>query len=79
MAFDVLGQVVGAHEAAVAHAAPELLLAGVRALVSRELVRPGESPLAALPRASERPLAGVCPGVRLEVGRLEVVFAATGI
>lgn len=53
----VLGQVVAAHEAAVAHGAGKALLAGVCAAVPRQLVGAGEVALAALPVAAERLLA----------------------
>lgn len=62
VALDVLGQVVGAHEAALAHTAAELLLARVRPLVTRQLVRAAEPPPAAVPLALERLLA--CKGNR---------------
>ena len=57
VAAHVLGEVVRAHEAARAHVACELLLARVRALVTRELVRAGEGPAALGPLADERFLA----------------------
>lgn len=79
VSLDVLGEVVGAHEPAVADAAAELLLAGVRALVARQLVGAREAALAASPRAPEGSLAGVRPRVRLQVRRLEVVLAAAGV
>lgn len=47
-------QVVRAREAALAVAAAERLRAGVLAVVSRQLVGPGEPPVAALPRAFVR-------------------------
>lgn len=57
MALGVQRQVVGAREAALAVAAAERLGAGVLAVVPRQLVRPGEAPLAALPGALVRLLA----------------------
>lgn len=54
MAFGVEGQVVGSGEPAAALLAPEGFGARVLAVVSRQLVRPGEAPLAALPRALVR-------------------------
>ncbi len=53
----MLGEVVGAHEAPVADGTAELLLAGVRPLVARQLVRAREATLATLPDAHERLLA----------------------
>lgn len=50
----VFGEVVAAHEASVAHGADELLLAGVGAPVTRELVRAREPLVAPIPAAAER-------------------------
>lgn len=79
VSFDVLGEVVGAHEAAVTNTTPEFLLAGVCAFVTGQLVRAGETTLAAVPRAAERTLTSVGPGVSFQVGRFEVVLAAAGV
>lgn len=49
----VLGQVVAAHETAVAHGTGEPLLPGVGAVVARQLVGARELPLAVFPLASE--------------------------
>lgn len=49
----VLGQVVAAHETAVAHGTGEPLLPGVGAVVARQLIGARELPLAVLPLASE--------------------------
>lgn len=49
----VLGQVVAAHEAALAHSAGEPLLPRVRAAVAGQLVRAGKMPPAALPATAE--------------------------
>ena len=57
--LDVLRQVVGAHEALVAHRAGEALLAGVRAQVALQLVGAREAFAAEEPIADERPLARV--------------------
>lgn len=54
MALHVLRQVVGPHEATLTNFAAELLLAGVRPLVARQLVRAAEPPPAAVPLALER-------------------------
>ena len=53
MTAGVFGQVVTAHEAAVADGAHKLLLAGVRPPVARQLVRAGKLLVAALPAAAE--------------------------
>lgn len=76
--LDVLAQVVAAHEALVAHRAREPFLAGVRAQVSLQLVGASEAFPAEKPVADERPLAGVPPQVRLQVGRLPVHLPAAG-
>lgn len=54
MALHVQGQVVGAREAAAAGDALEGFGSGVFPVVSGQLVRPGEAPVAALPRALVR-------------------------
>lgn len=79
VAFDVLGEMVAAHEAPLADGAGELLLARVGALVSGELVAAGESTAAVLVGTGEGPLAGVGTSVCLQVGRLEVVLAAAWV
>ena len=75
--LDVLGQVVGAHEALVARGASKPLLARVSPQVPLQLVRAREALPAEEPVADERPLAGVPAEVGLEVGRLVVHLAAT--
>jgi len=75
----VLGEVVRAHEPPQAHVAGELLLARVRALVTRELVRTREGASALGPLAEERFLARVRADVRLEVTRLEVGLVTAGV
>ena len=64
-------QVVGAREGAVALRTSERLLPGVLPVVPRQLVRPRELPVAALPGALVRLLACVKANhsVRLMVGR----------
>lgn len=79
MAPGMLGQVVAAHEALVADGTAELLLAGVRAVVSRQLVRARELLAAVLPAAGEGPLTCVSSQVRLEVRRFPVNFLATRV
>lgn len=64
--FMVLRQVVGPGEPFVADYASVGLNARVTPPVARQLVRPGEAPRAALPRASEGLLAGVAPQVGLQ-------------
>lgn len=70
-------QMIRSHELPFANLANELLLAGVRPLVSGELIRPGESSPATFPLADERSFAGVRANVRLQVGTLEVVLITT--
>lgn len=50
----MLGQVVAAHETALAHGTGKPLLSRVGPAVARQLVRAGELPLAAFPLAFER-------------------------
>ena len=57
--LDVLGQVVGAHEALVADGAGEALLARVRPQVALQFVGAREAFAAEQPIADERPLARV--------------------
>lgn len=54
VAAGVFGEVIAAHEASVAHGADELLLAGVGAPVTRELVRAGKPLVTPIPAAAER-------------------------
>ncbi len=74
MTFHVLAQVVTAHEAIRADGAHELLLAGVRAKVTRQLVRPRERLVARLPLADIGPFACVHANVRLQMRTLKVAF-----
>ena len=74
--LDVFGEVIGAHEALVAHGAGEPLLARVGAEVALELVGSREALAAKEPIANERPLPGVPAEVGLEVTRLAVHFPA---
>lgn len=57
VAAGVFGQVVASHEAAVAHVAHKLLLAGVRPAVARKLIGTSKLFVAAVPVAAERLLA----------------------
>lgn len=75
----MLGQMIAAHERLGALDADELLLAGVRPLVTGQLVGARETPLAVGPLADERFLAGVDALVGFQVAGLEVVFAAIGV
>lgn len=50
----MFGQVIAAHEPAVAHGAHELLLPGVGAPVTREFVGASEPLIAPVPAAAER-------------------------
>lgn len=72
----VFRQVVAPHEALVAQRAVEALLARVRAVVARQLVRPGELLAAVGPGTLEGALPGVDPQVGFEVGRLFVHLPA---
>jgi hypothetical protein len=76
--FDVLAEVVGAHEPLVADGAGEPLLARVGPQVTLELVGAGEPLAAEKPIADERTLARVPAQMSLQVGRLAVDFAASG-
>lgn len=76
--LDVLGEVVAPHEFLLAHAALELLFAGVGPLVAGQLIGAGEPLVAVRPLADEGSLAGVNPLVGLQVAALEVVLAALG-
>lgn len=79
MSLDVLGEMVRPHEAAVADAADELLLASVGTFVARQLVAAGELSLAPGPRAAEGFLASMRASMRFQVRRFEVVLAAAGV
>jgi hypothetical protein len=67
VAAGVLGQVVAAHEAAVAHGAGELLLPGVSAFVTGELVRACKPLVTLFPEADEGFLTCMCSEVRFKV------------
>lgn len=75
----MLRQVITAHEFLLAHAADELLLAGVGAFVAGKLVGAGEALVAVLPLADEWSFAGVNALVSLQVAGLEVVFATVWV
>lgn len=76
MSPSVFCQVVATHEAAVANGTGKLFLPRVSASVARQLVRAGESPLAAFPLALEGLLTCMRPHVGLEVRALEIGFVA---
>ena len=76
--LDVLGQVIGAHEALVAHGTGEAFLARVGAQVSLQLVGAREAFAAEEPVADEGPLARVPAQMGLEMRRLAVDLAAAG-
>ncbi len=76
MSLHVLAEVIAAHEAVRADGAHELLLACVRAKVSRELVAARERLTAAVPLAHVGSLARVHTYVRLQVRALEVALVA---
>lgn len=50
----MFGEVIAAHESALAHGTHKLFLPGVRPPVPGELVRAGEPLIAAVPAAAER-------------------------
>ena len=79
MPLHVLHQVVRPHERPAAHRADKLALAGVQALVPRQLVTPGKDLAAGGEGAGEGLLARVYPVVRLQVRHLEVGFVAVGL
>jgi len=76
MSLEMESQVVGATKASVAVATFERLRSRVLAVVSGQLVRPGEPPLAALPGTSVRLLTCMCSLVSFQVGALRVDFLA---
>lgn len=75
----VQGQVVGAGEAAAAGDALEGFGSGVFPVVSGELVRSGETPVAVVPCAAVRLLTCVRPLVCLQMGALCVNFGAAWV
>lgn len=76
--FEVLAEVIAAHEPLGAAGAREALLAGVRLQMALQLVGAREALAAEHPRAGERALAGVPAQVRLQVRRLAVYLGAAG-
>lgn len=70
---------VASHESPLADDAGKLLLAGVRALVPRQLVAAGKATAAILVGTRERPFARVSARMSLQVRRLEVVLAAARV
>ena len=78
MSFHVQRQVVTSGERSCAQVTLERLLTRVLPIVSGQLVRPGELPLAAFPRTLVRLLARVSPLVSLQVGALGVDLVAVG-
>lgn len=75
--LDVLGEVIGPHEALVAHGAGEPFLPRVRPQVPLQFVRPGEPLAAKQPIAHERALACVPPQMRLQVRRFPIHLTAS--
>lgn len=75
----VQGQMIGAGEAAAAGDALEGFGPGVFPVVSGELVRSGETPVAVLPCTTVRLLTCVCPLVCLQMGALCVNFGAAWV
>ena len=76
VAFDVLAEVVGAHEAFVAHRTGKPLLASVCPEMTGQLVRTGKPLEAAVPAARVGSLACVRTDVGLQVRALSVGFPA---
>lgn len=72
VSLHVQSQVIGAGEAAAAHAALERLHPRVFPEMASQLVGSGETPLTAVPRAAVRLLSCVGPGVGLQVRGLGV-------
>jgi hypothetical protein len=67
VAFQMQGEVVASAEAAIAVATFERLCSSVFPVVARQLIRPGESPFAAIPTAAVGLLACVRPLVGFQV------------
>lgn len=76
--LDVLGEVVGAHEALVADRASETLFARVGSQVTLQLVGAGEALAAEEPVANKWPLSGVPAKMGLQMARLAVHLPAAG-
>ncbi len=74
--LNVLGEVVGAHEALVADGAGKALLTRVGPQVPLQFVGPGETLAAEQPVADKGPLARVPTKVSFQVRRLAVDLAA---
>lgn len=72
-------EMIGARERLVAESTLERFLSCVTSVVSGELVRATEGPVATFPRATERFLSSVDPTVRLEVGAFGVHLCAVRI
>ena len=79
VALHVQRQVVAPAEGALAEVALEGAVAGVLAVVTRQLVRARELPAAALPRAGVRLFPSVSADVGLEVRALGVGFGAARV
>ena len=67
MYLEVLGEVIGAGEPLVTEFTLVGLHPGVRPLVSRQFIRPGEPPATTRPGTGEGLLSSVSPEVRLKV------------
>lgn len=78
MSASMLGQVVAAHEAPIAHVTHKLLLTGVCSPVAGELVGAGKLLVTALPVAAEWFLTSVSSEMSLEVGTFEVGLLTAG-
>lgn len=79
MLGNVLFQVVRPRESTLAMRALMVLLPSVNPEMSVKLIRSGEPPLTALPRADERLVPNVRPQVRPQVRSFLVLLGAVGI
>lgn len=79
VSLHVQGEVVGPGERARADAALEGFGARVFPVVTRQLVRTGEAPVAAVPRTPVRLLTRVSPEVGFQMGRLGVDLLAAWV
>lgn len=78
MAAGVFGEVITAHEPAVAYRTDKFLLPGVRPPMTGQLVGAGEPLVAAVPATAEGLLTCVRAEVGFEVGAFEVGLPAAG-
>ena len=79
VALHVQREVIASREGALAEVTLERAVAGVLAVVTRQLVAARKLPTTALPRAGVRLLAGVRADVRLQVRALRVCLRAARV